>query len=129
MQRIAVASRSAPLSCCLKSVSPHRAQRALTSRMLTIMGPSRSHIRGATRARGAAECQLFGSDHHDLDERARVGELRLDAGAGGQVLAVGPRRPDLVHRRAVTDVTHPYLRLEQLRLVRAALREQPVDLL
>src|SRR2546421_5016326 len=71
---------------------------------------------------------LFGGGHHDLDQRPRIGELRLDAGARRQVLGVDPRAPYLVHRRAVADVGDPDLRLQDLRLVRAALAEQAVDL-
>src|SRR5438105_4627535 len=76
-----------------------------------------------------SNADLFGGDHHDLDQRPRVGELRLDAGARRQVFRVDPRRPDLVHRRPVADVGDPDVRLQHLRLVRAALAEQAVDLI
>src|ERR1044071_6597529 len=69
----------------------------------------------------------FRGGHHDFDQAARVGELRLDAGAHRHVLRIAPGGPNLVHRRAVTDVGDPDGGGEDLRLVRPALGEQPVD--
>src|SRR5688572_27580505 len=89
-------------------------------------GSSISSPRGCASTRSSAT--LLRRHHHDLHQRARVGELRLDAGTCGQVLRVGPRGPDFVHRRAIADVGDPDRRGEDLRLVRSGLRQQPVDL-
>jgi len=70
---------------------------------------------------------IFGGDHHDFDQRPGVRQLGLDAGARRQVLRVDPCAPDLVHRRAVADVGDPDGGLQHLRLVRAAFRQQAVD--
>src|SRR5215469_7443469 len=73
--------------------------------------------------------RLFGSHHGDLDEQPRIGELCLDAGAPGQVLAAGPRVPGFVHRVAMANVAHPDGGAHDLALVGAAQRQQPIDLL
>jgi len=49
----------------------------------------------------------FGGNHGDLDQQTRVGQLGLDAGPAGQVLAPGPGVPGLVHGIAQADVGDP----------------------
>ncbi len=72
--------------------------------------------------------QLFDSDHRDLDQHARVGELGFDAGAAGQVLSAGPGVPRLVHGVAAADVRDPDARGHDLRFVGAGDLQETVDL-
>ena len=94
---------------------------------------SPSHSGGeasSTHARVFSELvgRWFGSGDLDLHEHGGVGELGLDAGAGGRVLLVNPGGPDLVHVVKEAHVGEPNHGGQDVGLVGAALGQQLVDL-
>ena len=62
-------------------------------------------------------------NNHNFDAEIRPRKLRLDTGTDRRILGVDPRRPDLVHRIALSDVRQPDLRPQQLRFIGAGLGE------
>jgi hypothetical protein len=87
------------------------------------------HLQKARAPDGSGALNSFDGGHLNFHQHAWVGQLGLDAGAHGQVLAAGPCNPDLVHEVAMADVVKPEGRRDDLGFVGAADLEQPVDLI
>jgi hypothetical protein len=71
--------------------------------------------------------QWVGRDNGDFDPEIRIDHFSVEHGPRWRGTGREPRRPDVVHVCEIKDVGEPDRSVEEVPLVAAGAREQPVD--